>query len=454
MKALNSPNSLLSTLVLFIVLFIALFIGPPKALANLSCHSILISTVEVSEATAELMNYMNQEHLANIFLKPQETRILWESFRNLQQIKSAVERYVQHLNSLTPEQLMTERLSMDRYLSENPRVLEIFSKMETVNDFPYLPTQYELRVAFIREVIRIVRLLPVEFRPRIARPHFDSRRLRINREAEDFMKEYLVRFDSIFSTTGYENYAAFEQALRSSTDPHIIKALEMIDKNQMEPVIRRPENGRFWIPKVGFQNQFITGSSQGFMGADGRNRAEANLTKTDLAVYQHLDNELKPKYGTLKSRPESGFASRLNSTDYYGPDIYTLKTDVIQNRLSFFIGDSLNSGWTPDGKWGRLFSPWARRLLIVPFLAVALKSDIADLMYTQTSVLKTTSGSSSYWEIQIFGQLTLDMVSSFEFRGTPPTGEFLRELQIRNISIYDGRTTPATPWTPPPSERP
>ena len=46
---------------------------------------------------------------------------------------------------------------------------------------------------------------------------------------------------------------------------------------------------------------------------------------------------------------------------------------------------------------------------------------------------------SGYIELQYWGPLNLDDVEIFEFRKTPPSGEFLEELRRRGIQIRDGR---------------
>ena len=60
-----------------------------------------------------------------------------------------------------------------------------------------------------------------------------------------------------------------------------------------------------------------------------------------------------------------------------------------------------------------------------------------------------------YIELQYFGPVSLDDVETFEFRGSPPSGDFLQELKKRGIKIRDGRKQPAVPWdetvTPPAS---
>ena len=53
-----------------------------------------------------------------------------------------------------------------------------------------------------------------------------------------------------------------------------------------------------------------------------------------------------------------------------------------------------------------------------------------------------------YIEVQIWGPISLDDVSVFEFMTDPPQGEFLRELLKRGIHIRDGRHWPPVAWQP------
>lgn len=224
----------------------------------------------------------------------------------------------------------------------------------------------------------------------------------------------------------------------------------MIDKGQILPIIRRVERARFWTPKVGFQNQFVTKSSQGSNNNNWRNTAESLMYGNEaLASYAARDPEFKAKYGTLTADPASGIVSANTSSRQYGQDFYILKTKNISDRLTFFPDDSLAYGYTGTVRNDLLgrFILWKYRFLMALFMVQDLKSHYFE-KGSSSSLLPTGLTSGRYWEIQILGGLHFSDVESFEFTATPPSGEFLRELQRHGIKIRDRRSLPAKEWSP------
>jgi hypothetical protein len=146
--------------------------------------------------------------------------------------------------------------------------------------------------------------------------------------------------------------------------------------------MRRPQNGRWWIEKVGFQNQHVTGSSKGTLNPDLRNQAEAfYLGKTNLKKQAEEDPEIKPNYGYLEFA--SPHAPLRNAVTDYGQDIFVFKRHVLE-RLTLTIGDSLENYCEIPGRpekieeisaietgkrpWMTLFIPWKNRILAAPFI--------------------------------------------------------------------------------------
>ena len=285
--------------------------------------------------------------------------------------------------------------------------------------------------------------------------------------AINFVSEMLHRFDAIFPTIGYANYEEFELALRKSQIPEVQKALEYLDSAQLEIVIRQPEQGREWTPVSGFQNQYITGTSKGYKGKD-RVVAEAVLTGHIIEEYETLADSLKPKYGSLQISKKQRHVrnSQSSSLGRYGNDLYTLKADAIKDRTSIFIGDSFEhirfiakaqgEDWRKGitgGTWESRFIPWNRRLLMVPYMLETFKmrEPLFQFPVLSKGVVKIEDRFKRqypYWEAQIFGPVDLDMVESFEFRGSPPEGQFLLELKKRKIKIYNGYDMPSKIWKP------
>jgi hypothetical protein len=318
----------------------------------------------------------------------------------------------------------------------------------------YKPTEYKLKLEYQKLLGKLNHELPRGARIPIQRLPVDLRRTRLNQDAREFMAEFEQAFERRFPTTGYKTYEEYEAYLRSSDDPHIKKAIEMIDKNQIEVVIRRPESGRFWVPKVGFQNQYVTGTSKGWFGPHHRKSAEQRLYDlVDETAYLDQDPEFMPKYGTFRPAPDSGVLYSGTGSSQYGSDFYVIRLSDIQDRLSFTPNDSLQVGGDqgPLTHWSGSFIPWKYRFLMVEFM----RSDLEINSFSEPSPGRwrdLLSRYHSYWETQILGAVDLSNVESFQFTQNPPSGAFLRELMKRNIPIYDAQNWPPVKWTPPESE--
>lgn len=330
-----------------------------------------------------------------------------------------------------------------------------FIKLQkAAKDFPldskvYLPTEYEMKRAYQFYLARLNKELPRELRIPYKRLPFDPRHENINSEAKKTLKKLEIAFGKRFLTTDGSDYAAFEAELRASTNPLVIKALQMIDNNQIDVVIRRPESGRFWIPKAGFQNQFVTGSSKGTLDPRWRNSSENKMYNFDnREIYAAKDPEFKPKYTTLRANSSSGVLSNTALSKQYGGDIYTLKIEQLKDRLSWFPLDSLWHGrqFSQD-EWYDFFVPWSYRLLMVPFMIKDLEKNQMNAGRISDDFPIIFNISSNYWEAQILGTLTIRDVAELEFTENPPSGEFLSQLRKHHIRIRDGRTQPATDWT-------
>lgn len=205
----------------------------------------------------------------------------------------------------------------------------------------YRPTEYELKLDYQFLIGKLNRELPRDLRIPLQRLPVDLRRSRINRDAREFMTEFLKDFDARFANSEFKSYEAYEKAIRSNPDPAVQKAIELIDKGQIEVVIRRPLGARFWVPKVGFQNQYITNSSRGSLDRDGRQRAEARLYglertvgESAVATYKQQDAEFMPKYATLRPSPDSGIQYDARGSGQYGPDFYVIRLSDVQDRLT------------------------------------------------------------------------------------------------------------------------
>lgn len=385
----------------------------------------------------------------------------WQDFNQLETLIKSVREAKKSLN--TPEaqaELESIASQIVRELGQKPALDALAHAHRThVPNDRYAPTEYELKLLYQFTLNKLNRELPAGVRIPLQRLPVDLRRPRINREAREFMVEFEKAFESRFPTTGFATFEEYEKAIRGSDDPHIKKAVEMIDKGQIEVVIRRPESARFWVPKVGFHNQYVTGSSNGSFLPSQRQRAEARLydlfdsdsnpDQLGLSAYRSQDVEFMPKYATLRPSRDSGVTYAHNASYQYGSDFYVVNLAEVQDRLSWSHGDSLGVGWG-DGKiefWDASFVPWKYRLLMVDFLAGSLARNELGVP-ERGSLLKVSWAPSRYWETQILGALELKNISSFEFSQNPPSGRFLLDLIERGIPIYDCRTWPSVEWKP------
>src|SRR5262249_53898516 len=138
---------------------------------------------------------------------------------------------------------------------------------------------------------------------------------------------------------GFKDAKALKKAIEAS-GPEFKDTLSMIENERVEFVIRRPSEGRWWVPRVGFQNQRITRSSKGILNEAVRDAGEAKLASIDPIKYAQLDQDLKPKYGYLRAKAGENMTEPEGALPY-GEDAYILKKENLRDRTTFTIGDSL-----------------------------------------------------------------------------------------------------------------
>ncbi len=460
----------------------------------------------------------------------------------------------------------------------------------------YLPTQYELSRLYEKLLYSFNKELPSELRLPIKRLPYDQRHDQLLTQAYSLLKNQELRFNAQFSNTGFKSLVQYKNAINQFKETKNL--YKLIDEEKVEFAMNRPENARWWVHRVGFQNQRTSGTSGGTMDPDFRDHIEAALTGNNYSTYSKFDNELKPQYGYLKPVGSSTL-KQSESASSYGDDTYIFKKSRVRDRLTWTSGDSFgtadfledvhNETALPKA-WKGYFIPWADRDLMVvdllpkykegtgfsadyespdfsadpeflkltqpvqptypvpppeaplpPIGPIAppypeypakakdpeaewkrladvytksaeylkyekdleafdtseaylkylsdfdlyIKSDayhaytVETDKYTKTpeylkymedsekysaEVAKITERlaaqkfkgtplenftrlrANGYIELQYFGPVTLDDVEIFEFKKTPPSGEFLNELKKRGILIRDGRKTPATLW--------
>lgn len=386
-------------------------------------------------------------------------RVRWENFNNAKLLKTEFAAYAKHLETLSPEARANERRQLLRAFSQHHVLQKAFEALATPKSGEYLPGQYGIHRAHLKGVIEALRELPPDFRPAVARLKPDLKNVDPNPAAVELLSKHRQTFRRVFPVTGFKNYKAYETALRASEDPLVKRAIELIDGDQIQVGMRRPEGGRFWIPKTGFQSQHATGSSRGLMDPNRRDLVESHMLGEPPSDYAARSPDLKPKYATLMVKEGNGLGNYHAIVDHYGPDVYLFKTKEIADRMTFFMGDSLNQlvlgRITMNGQpknIDEMMIPWSKRLLMVPYMVENLAQGYFGRPSSPSSLAPEITPkmkmyyTHDYWEAQIFGRVDLDMVEAFRFEKTPPEGEFLTELRRRGIKIYDARTSEVVEW--------
>lgn len=453
-------------------LLLSILLMTSAAHAQLMCSDALKPSVTVAEFEAlngfSLRPYVNEFKMAIRLevISGKETPT-WQDFDAIKNFLVKVKSLKQRIKSNPETAHLFEGIAAelkDALVQETAfqKLLSMHQDVKQNKKTTYQPTERELKRAYQFYVLELNKVLPRELRLPLAHLQAENRAQTMNKEAGSYIKGVEQRFENLLKNLPSGSYEKFIENLRKSDDPDVQLAISMIEKNELQVVMRRPPNARFWVPKVGFQNQFITGSSRGSLSPDTRNYAEHNMYhQENLPAYRARDPEFKPKYGTLSVRPESAITPDLLSSAQYGSDIYGFKTEAIQERLTFYFNDSLYPGGvieTTSQNWDASFIPWKYRMLMVPFMVDSLRSknfkvgeDILKYLPTKS----TASFPNYYWETQVLGAVRLSDVETFTFtENKPPTGEFLRELIKHNITIYDG-TAGLGPgqlkkWTPTP----
>jgi hypothetical protein len=235
----------------------------------------------------------------------------------------------------------------------------------------YMPTEYELKREYQHVLWELNRELPENLKIKTVHIPYDTRKPALIVQAKAMLVNQEKRFDAFFSDTGFSNLDAAKTAI-SNYDDTAKSLLQAMDTDDVEVAMNRPENARWWVPRVGFENQRTTGSSKGSMNPSFRNQVEAKLTGTDLSTYTATDDQFKPNYGYLKPKPQANLHQDMTATRY-GSDVYIFKKDHVADRLTWTAGDSFGvTGYASADpsqlpqNWRGFFVPWKDRALIIP----------------------------------------------------------------------------------------
>lgn len=339
---------------------------------------------------------------------------------------------------------------------------DFFQSFSSENFIQWKSTDKDLLNAFAKELIALNNLLPKALQNSSLMLPTASEHAQLAKEGAEIVSALETMTDQLFSTSGFQDLGLLKKTIIEGGKEDVKKNWGMLENEDFEFAINRPENARWWIPRVGFHNQHVTGSSGGYKGQHGRNAVEATRLGISTAEYEAQDNNLKPKYGYLR---RSAGAGNNGGVTQYGSDIYLLKKNHLRDRTTWTAGDSLNNfayvaqNWrsgvsgTPTA-WDHLFTPWSHRILLAPFLNTDsgnLKLYGSEAQISSSLNLQRSRSNAEYLELQYWGPIALDDVHAFIFKGTPPTGEFLKELRRRKIKVYQGNDNyyNSILWEPP-----
>ncbi len=233
----------------------------------------------------------------------------------------------------------------------------------------YSPTEYDLKKVYADLIYEFDKEVPPYLRIPIRHLPYDLRKITLVPAAEKIVQRQEQLFQPFFKTSGFADLNSFETAVSESGEvPN--RLLQMLKNGEFEFAMNRPENARWWVPKVGFQNASTTGREDSYLTY--RNTKEAGDTLHQLSEYLKFDPELKPEYGYLRPKPESGF-TQSKSADSYGSDVYVFKPAKVQKRVTWTQGNSeLYAKGTAEGpvaeEWESFMVPFSHRTLGVPGL--------------------------------------------------------------------------------------
>ena len=442
----------MKVLIIIAVLFSNLTYSKDTVCTDLFFVKTKLSPEKIEEVTLlktrldEVFNY-----LSKVKLLDSSRKLDYENFYVLDRALVELDEVLKNLSTVYKGQFDNE---MALFLETRIKLLEkISNNFSNTYKKTYDINEHEI-LRGVNQKLKIIENYTTRFgkifRFKISKQN--KRATTLMEATEVYIKDQQKVLKGLFHTTNYKTYKQYQKALDAWESEGSKEAVSMIRNENVEMIMLRPSNGRWWIEKVGFKNQHVTGSSRGFMGHKGRNAVEASLSSKTYKNFAKFDNDLKPKYGMLAPKTDSGISIDM---PHYGDDIYIFKKSKVKNSVTFTLGDSLNpipsnrpeTRWTggetftPD-HWDEVFLPWSQKELMTPVLKKGIQSKKFSLEYSEMDDLglsKKWSRGGEYLELQFWGDLNLSQVEKFIFTREPPTAEFYRILKERGIKVYDGR---------------
>lgn len=376
----------------------------------------------------------------------------WEKYQTLGTLVSKLEMRVEkEKKPLSNKEIEYLKNQLESWALPYHKIAKELSERElTESEIRFIDTNY----AFFKLQQRVNELIGLEIFPDYYIKQVQSEPELI-KQAVDTIAQLKKAQSKLFSTSGYATPAKLRSAIKKHSKEYA-DTLNFID-DQLVVAIHRPENARFWIPLTGFQNQRVTGSSKGSLNPDYRNQVESALTFQETLEYSQKSVRYMPNYG--EARPEAGTTLHIpnKGADGYGSDLWIVKKSLYDSRASWTPRDSFGqfraANFESAKSWDQMFIPWTSRELMVPYAMGEKRFGVQEgafnpgLVKSDFSLEGNRSGS-SYFEVQIWGPLSLNDIEAFHFKVNPPTREFYDLLVSKGIKVYDERTLPAQIYTP------
>jgi hypothetical protein len=378
-----------------------------------------------------------------------------EDFFILNRLKYKIEKSLKGIKNESDQIKSAFHLKTMKYISDNHHY-QHFLKSEFKIPENISGYDFRARIAYRLQLQELSSYLPIslQFSP-IMLP-VDPLKNNVIKEAQEMISGLEKKHETFLLNLGYQSQAELIKEL-SKCVQFFKESYLSLKQEDFEFAINVPNQYRTWISRVGFLNQHETKSSEGYEGLEVRTAQEASYLGMVKESYSRVADDLKAKYGYLIPNLNSGiFVIESKHLNQYGSDIYLLKKDSLIDRVTFTLGDSLNSSralgrhamkngktYTPES-FDQIFTPWSRFEILALFIDDFFRMPWLDSKgifnrEKNNSLFRRSHQQREYVELQFWGPIDLDNVKSFVFKIKPPEGIFLEELMKRHIIIYDGR---------------
>lgn len=431
-----------------IFFFILMVLGQTGALASEVCsavhHRVIHVAPEKIQQASELIEKVYSGNIKKAFLEKQKPN--WAEYAEVAQLLEFIQKNPRIRQSIDRYRLKAkfknERESIEKSLKEG---LSDPEKKKSFN------RHLDYHFAYFHLLKKANEDLGVEIFPVPDHSGLKPNRQMI-KEAEQLVARLEFYAKDTFEATGHKDKNAFIEYTRNF-GKHTKRKLKLV-QDELVIAMHRPENARFWIPLAGFQNQRITGSSNGSLFHEmegevtGRDQAEANLTNQTTQDFVPLSPRFKPNYA--EARPDVNVKDIQRSTNAsgYGSDLWIFKKNAVEKRATWTPADSLGpgQGGAPKSHIQNIFLPWSYRELMVPY---SVDPSVFEPAPPNPGFNFKSSGwpwswAGYYFEVQIWGPLTIKDVQAFHFMENPPDKKLYDLLVSEGIEVWDERQWPAT----------